>query len=61
MKFSEWMRCVDADMERIVGLTSDCIADYEYRDCFDDGLDPIQAVQEALENAGYSPDVIYYR
>jgi hypothetical protein len=61
MKFTEWMRDVDIEMEKIAGLSSECIADYGYRECFDDGIDPIQAAQEALEAAGYDPDVIYYR
>lgn len=59
--FKEWMQQLDANMLKLVGLTSNDIADYEYRDCYGDGLDPIDAAWEALEAAGYNPEVTYYR
>lgn len=59
--FNQWMAHVDAEMLKIAGLTSDDIGDYEYRDCYDDGLDPAAAAHEALEAFGYNPEVKYYR
>lgn len=61
MTFEEWMNNVDHAMEIAVGLSSDCIEDFCYRDCFDSEMDPEDAATAALENAGYNPTVKYFR
>lgn len=55
MEFYAWMKMVD---ERIAaelgGLDSGDIDDWNYRDAYNDGVDPTTAALEALENAGFT-------
>ena len=50
MTFEEWMQRVDSIMVEHLGLGYLDIADQNYRDMFDDGFTPLEAVQEAVEN-----------
>lgn len=60
MTFKEFMRAVDAEINKISGLSSHDIADFTYRDYFDAEVDPEMTAVDALENAGYDADVIYF-
>lgn len=52
MNFKEWMKEVDAQINKLIGfgLTSDDLADYLYDDAYDDGLTPEEAAIEAIKN-----------
>lgn len=47
--FEEWMQAVDCRLTQLTGLTSDDLADSNYYDKFDDGIDPEDAAIETLE------------
>lgn len=46
--FDSWMACVDTALEERIGLSSDDLADYCYRDWFDGGMSPDDAAREAM-------------
>jgi len=53
--FREWMGQVDMAIDRMTGhqgLTSSDIADFEYRDAYDDEATPNETAREALEAEG---------
>ncbi|MGH7539338.1 MAG: DUF5419 family protein [Gemmatimonadales bacterium] len=50
--FAQWMKAVDATVERIVGLSANDLADAPYRDWFDDDMDPTTAARRAVRAAG---------
>jgi hypothetical protein len=49
--FKEWKDLVDDWLRGHIGLISDDLPDQPYYDWFDDGIDPNQAGQLALEGA----------
>lgn len=51
-KFNLWMQQIDRILESKTGFGSDDLADQPYRDWFDSGLTPKQAVEEILEREG---------
>ncbi len=51
--FAAFMQKVDAYLSRRVGLVSADLADYCYRDAYDDGDSPAEAARAALRNEGY--------
>jgi hypothetical protein len=56
--FDEWMQEVDEQLCAVTGLFSDDLADIGYRDLYEDGAEPIDAVIEALEQNGYPPEAL---
>lgn len=46
--FNEWMRNVDAELAAKLGAVSDDLPDQCYRDYFDSGMSPGDAVEEVL-------------
>lgn len=53
MNFRAWMRQVDAELVRICGLDSRCLADQTYHDWYDSGVEPYEAAIMTLENEGF--------
>jgi hypothetical protein len=53
MSFLAWMRKVDAALEARCGLTSGDLADFAYRDAFEDECDPEEVADEVLEENGF--------
>ena len=51
--FSEWMQNVDAALVKKVGMSSDCLADFCYRDAYDNGERPASVAKQVLEAEGY--------
>ncbi|ASJ79591.1 hypothetical protein SEA_KALNOKY_88 [Mycobacterium phage Kalnoky] len=51
MSFEEWMRRVDRVMLAVTGLTHRDIADWNYRDAYDDDVSPRTAALKALANS----------
>lgn len=51
--FKSWMSKVDQGVISICGLTSDDLPDQTWRDWFDDSIEPEEAAEMALENAGW--------
>lgn len=53
LSFTEWMKQVDAKIEKRVGfgIVSADLPDYCYRDEYDDGTTPAQAASAAIRNA----------
>lgn len=51
--YHEWMQAVDAHLRSRSGLSSDDLADQTYHDWYDDGMDPIEAAEQVLENEGF--------
>lgn len=49
LTFEEWMRQVDNWLIRKIGLTSECLPDYCYRDCWLAGDSPAEAADAAFE------------
>lgn len=48
MTFENWMEKVDNILELTIGLASDELPDYLYRDAHDQGRTPLQAVNDCL-------------
>jgi len=52
MSFEEFMRRVNKHIEnKLMGLDSECIADYMYYDAWRNGDTPKDCAENALENA----------
>jgi hypothetical protein len=58
MTFNEFMQQVDAELDRISNLTSDDLADYMYRDAFDNEEDPVNVAVEVLINNDFPQDLL---
>lgn len=50
LEFELWKEAVDLWLMSLIGLTSDDIKDWAYRDAFDAGVHPNEAAQDALDN-----------
>lgn len=50
LRFALYLYMVDAVMIRRIGLSHNDLADYLWRDTYDNGTTPQEAVQECLEN-----------
>jgi len=50
--FSQWMRDVDKAISLLVGLISDDLPDWCYRDAYDEGLSAKVAARKAIRSAG---------
>jgi len=48
--FEDWMARVDAMVERLIGCSAYDLADYCYRDAYDDGRSPLSAARSAIRN-----------
>ena len=53
MDFEQFMAEVDAEIENVLGVTSEDIEDYCYRDAFDNGDSPYETAMEALDAIGF--------
>jgi hypothetical protein len=51
--FEDWKREVDREVERRIGLSSDDLPDYCYRDAYDAGDAPEDVAIEVLAEAGF--------
>jgi len=51
--FDTWMAMVNLYVERLCGLGTDDIPDYNYWDNFNAGITPEDTAYEAVEAAGY--------
>jgi hypothetical protein len=51
-RFAYWMYLVDRRLSRACGLTSTDMEDHTWRDAYDDGLSPREALADALEANG---------
>lgn len=49
MTFESWMKEVDAEITALCGLGVDDLADYMYRDAYDDGDSPEDVAVMVLE------------
>jgi hypothetical protein len=47
--FSQWLARVDAELERRGFPTSDGCFDFSWRDCYDEEIEPNEAVEDAIE------------
>lgn len=56
MTFEEWMKDVDIEIERFVGMSNMELADQPYRDWYDDEVTPHQAAVRALREEGLDCD-----
>lgn len=50
MSFEEWMQQVNVHLGALVGLGHRDIADWRYRDAYDDEVSPREAALSALDN-----------
>lgn len=50
LSFEEWMRRVDASVQRKVGLSVHDLADVAFRDWYDDGVTAAGAATRAIRN-----------
>lgn len=48
VRFAVWLKLIDGNLVRRVGLTHRDLEDHCWRDLFDDGLSPKDALEEAL-------------
>tara|TARA_B100000941_G_C28479832_1_gene541460 strand:+ start:1053 stop:1244 length:192 start_codon:yes stop_codon:yes gene_type:complete len=53
MNFDIWMKEVDRELVTSCGLDSNDLPDVYYMGMFEDKVSPMEAAQDALENAGY--------
>jgi hypothetical protein len=53
MTFEEWLAAVDRDLMKLCKLTHRDLADYNYRDAFEDELTPLEAAWEVLVEEGF--------
>lgn len=51
--FSTWMRLVDRKIQARAGVSVYDLADKPFREWYDDGMDPDEAVEEILEDEGF--------
>ena len=49
-KFAEWLKDVDAEVSAQIGLSYRDLADYMFRDAFDDGLNPAHVALDVIAN-----------
>lgn len=48
LNFDAWMRLLDEEVQRITGFTSGDFPDWHFVDCFEDGIEPIEAARQML-------------
>ena len=51
LTFAEWMKEVDAEVWRKVGLSYEDLPDINYRDLYDDGVSPKTAARKAIRGS----------
>lgn len=47
--FAQFMRQVDAEIEKRVGLSYSDLADYPYYDAYEDDVDPVEVARDVIE------------
>ncbi len=50
MTYKEWMKKVDAVVQSKVGCSVHDLADFTFRDFFDDGISPYDTAMDVIEN-----------
>lgn len=50
--FEQWLREVNAECIKRVGLSYEDLTDVSYRDMYDDGVSPSRAAQRAIKASG---------
>lgn len=53
MTFERWKAAVNEQLDRLIGLSTDDLADAPYYDMFEDGDTPLQAARSALRAEGF--------
>ncbi len=53
MTFRQWMRLVDLALLARVSLTHHDLADFGFRDAFEDGISPEEVAAEMLDAEGF--------
>lgn len=48
MTFENWKRIVDRRLEKVIGLSSDFLTDWHWRDAYDEGMTPNEAVAQFI-------------
>jgi hypothetical protein len=48
--YDRWMRCINAMLSKLLGVSSDDLVDICWMDYFDDKLDPIKAIRAAIRD-----------
>lgn len=51
--FAVWLQALDQAVQRRVLVRYDDLEDWRYRDAYDDGMSPVDAAVEMLEDAGW--------
>lgn len=54
--FGEWMKAVDREVMKRSGLSVHDLADYRFRDAYDDEAEPADVAVEMLEDEGFPFD-----
>jgi hypothetical protein len=50
LSFDEWMKQVDAELTKRIGLVSDDLPDQQYRDWYDAGTDPVLVAKRIIRD-----------
>ena len=58
MDFETWLAAVDAECVKLAGLGRDDIPDWCYWDSWESGETPNEAAVQALEEAGWTEDML---
>jgi hypothetical protein len=53
MTYKDWMEDVDFQLVRLFGMSQDELPDWLSRDAFEEGLTPLEAAYQCLEEVGY--------
>jgi len=53
MEYADWMAEIDRLMVAEAGVTHNDLPDQPWRDWYDEGLEPEEAVENALDDAGF--------
>lgn len=52
MSFQRWMKQVNGQCERVTGLSTSDFEDYRWRDAYDDGATPEEALEDFFDEIG---------
>ena len=59
LTYNAWRLAVDRKVDMLTGLSSDDLTDADYRGMFDDELEPLEAAEQVIENAGVPAELIF--
>lgn len=54
LTYRQWMKEVEAQVEKITGLSFDLLPDWMSRDSYEDGLTVAEGVDKCLEQVGFT-------